>query len=71
MLNALRSYLFFGRQRVDLAFIDAVALWIAIVAMVVLFWRHDRWAGALMAPFLLWVSFASCLNFAVWRLNAA
>jgi hypothetical protein len=31
----------------------------------------DRWAGVLWAPYVLWVSFATGLNFAIWRLNAA
>ena len=39
-------------------------------AVVVLFWRVDRVAGTLMLPYLVWVGFASCLNFALWRLNA-
>jgi len=68
-LNALWSYLFFGLHRAGAAFLDIVALWLAILVVLVLFWRHDRWAGALLAPYLLWVIFASFLNLAVWRLN--
>lgn len=68
-LNALWSYLFFGLHRPDLALVDIVVLWIVILIVAVLFWRGDRLAGALMAPYLAWVGFASCLNFALWRLN--
>jgi len=68
-LNALWSYLFFGLHRADVAFFDIVALWFTILAVLVLFWREDRRAGALMTPYLVWVGFASCLNFALWRLN--
>jgi benzodiazapine receptor len=68
-LNALWSYLFFGRHRPDLAFLDIVALWGALLAVVVLFWRVDHGAGALMLPCLAWVGFAAFLNLALWRLN--
>ncbi len=69
VLNALWSYLFFGKHRPDLAFFDIVALWFAIVTVFILFGRVHRGAGALMIPYLLWVSFAAGLNFALWRMN--
>ncbi|MEW5978915.1 MAG: TspO/MBR family protein [Acidobacteriota bacterium] len=69
-LNALWSYLFFGLHRTDLAFFEIVVLWVMILVVGVLFWREDWRAGALMIPYWLWVGFASCLNFALWRLNA-
>lgn len=69
VLNALWSWLFFGLHRPGIAFVDIVALWLLILVVTVLFWRESRTAGALMLPYLAWVGFASCLNFAVWRLN--
>ena len=33
------------------------------------FWRADRVAGILWAPYLAWVSFATALNAAIWWLN--
>jgi len=69
VLNAVWSYLFFGLHRPDLAFVDIVALWAAILVVMILFWRVDWVAGGLMAPYLVWVGFASFLNFAIWRLN--
>jgi translocator protein len=68
-LNALWSYLFFGLNRPGLAFLDIVALWLAILATLVAFWRADPLAGLLLLPYLLWVSFATYLNFQFWRLN--
>ena len=68
-LNALWSYLFFGQHRPDIAFFDIVALWVAIVVVAALFWKVDHVAGGLMVPYVLWVSFASYLNFVLWRLN--
>ena len=69
VLNALWSYLFFGLHRPGVAFADIVALWVVILVVAVLFWRVDWRAGALIVPYLVWVSFATCLNFALWRLN--
>jgi benzodiazapine receptor len=69
VLNALWSYLFFGLHRPGVALIEIGALWVAILATVVLFWRENPRAGALMLPYLAWVGFASVLNFALWRLN--
>jgi translocator protein len=46
-----------------------VLLWVLIVATTVAFWRKHRLAGALLVPYLLWVSFAAALNFALWRMN--
>lgn len=71
ILNAVWSWLFFGLNNGAIAFADIVLLWIAIVTTLVLFWRVDRIAGVLLVPYLLWVSFALCLNFSVWRLNPA
>jgi tryptophan-rich sensory protein len=69
VLNALWSYLFFGLHRPDLALVDIVLLWGAILAVVILFGRVDRVAGALQLPYLAWVTFATALNGAVWWLN--
>ena len=65
-LNAAWSWLFFGLQRPDLAFLELVLLWLAIGATLILFWRVDRVAGALLVPYLRWVSFAGALNLAYY-----
>lgn len=69
-LNSLWSVLFFGLQNPGLAVIDIVLLLAAILATLIVFWKHSRWAGALLAPYLVWVSFATALNVAIWRMNA-
>lgn len=68
-VNALWSWLFFAWHRGPLAFVDIVLLWLLIVATLVSFWRVRPLAGALLIPYLLWVSFATALNFYVWQLN--
>lgn len=68
-LNAAWSWLFFGLQRTGAAMVDIVLLWLAIVATAIAFRQVRRLAAVLLLPYLLWVSFASALNFAIWRLN--
>lgn len=70
VLNGAWSWLFFGLQRPGLAFAEIVVLWLAILTTTVLFWRVKPLAGALLVPYLAWVSFAAALNLALWRLNA-
>ncbi|QDV33935.1 TspO/MBR family protein [Tautonia plasticadhaerens] len=70
VLNVAWSGLFFGLRRPDLALLEIAALWLAILATLVAFARVRPLAGWLMAPYLLWVTFATALNFALWRLNA-
>jgi benzodiazapine receptor len=67
--NAAWSWIFFGLHRSDLAFFEIAILWALILATLVAFWQHDTTAGLLLLPYLAWVSYASALNFAIWRLN--
>jgi benzodiazapine receptor len=69
VLNALWSWLFFGWRLGVPSVIDIVLLWVAIVATLLAFWRIRRLAGALLMPYLLWVSFAMALNVTIVRLN--
>jgi tryptophan-rich sensory protein len=68
-LNTLWSVLFFALHRPGLALIEISALWALLVHAQVRFWRADRTAGILWAPYLAWVSFATALNAAIWWLN--
>jgi translocator protein len=69
LLNALWSPLFFGLRSPGLGFADIALLWLVLVATVISFWEAHRLAGALMLPYLAWVSFAAVLNFSIWQLN--
>jgi len=70
LFNALWSPIFFGWRNPALALVDILLLWLALLATVLTFWRRSRVAGALLIPYLAWVSFATALNFALWRLNS-
>ena len=70
ILNVLWSCIFFGLEMPGFAFVEVLLLWAAIAATTVTFWQWSMVAGLLFVPYLAWVSFASVLNFAVWRLNS-
>jgi tryptophan-rich sensory protein len=67
--NALWTWLFFGWQQGLWSSVDIVLLWGLIVATVIAFWRVKPLAGALLIPYLAWVSFAAVLNVVIWRTN--
>lgn len=69
IFNALWSILFFGLKNPALAFAEIVVLLLLITATIVLFWRIHPLAGALLLPYLAWVSFATYLNYTIWQLN--
>ena len=69
LVNSLWSWLFFAWHLGALALVDILILWLLIVATIVYFWRTTVLAGALLVPYLLWVSFAAGLNYSVWQLN--
>ena len=64
------SPLFFVAKRPDWSLIEVVFLWASLVALAVGLWPISHLAGLLIAPYLLWVSFAAMLNRAIVRLNA-
>jgi translocator protein len=67
--NALWSPLFFGLHLPGLAFLDLLLLWLVLLGTVVAFWKARPLTGAMLLPYLGWVSFAGALNLALWRLN--
>ena len=68
-VNALWSWLFFAWHLGALAFVDILLLWVLVLATLVAFWRIRPLAGAMLVPYLLWISFAAALNLSVWQLN--
>ena len=69
-LNGAWSVGFFAGNSPLLGLIIIVPLWASILWTMVIFWHRDRFAGSVFLPYLAWVSFASALNFEIWRLNS-
>ena len=68
-LNVIWTPIFSGAQNLEVAFYYIIALWVSIVAYILVAWRVERWSAILMIPYLCWVSFASVLNYNYWQLN--
>ncbi|HOF88430.1 MAG TPA: tryptophan-rich sensory protein [Armatimonadota bacterium] len=71
ILNAGWSILFFGLRQVGFALVEILWLWLAILAALLAFWRVSPSAGALLLPYLLWVTYAATLNWGFWRIVRA
>jgi benzodiazapine receptor len=69
ILNAFWSFAFFGLHSPLFGGVIIVLLWLAILATVVVFFRRSLPAGILLLPYILWVSFAGMLNWAIFMLN--
>ena len=67
--NALWTWLFFAWRRGAWAFAEVLALLALVALTTVAFWRVRPVAGALLLPYLAWVTFASALTWSVWRRN--
>lgn len=68
-LNFIWSPIFFGRRQFLLAFAVLVLLWIFTIGMILSFYKISKPAGLLQIPYLLWLTFAGYLNFAIYLLN--
>lgn len=68
-LNVFWSACFFTWKSPGLALIEIALLWACILATILAFKPLNRYAAWLLVPYLCWVTFATALNFAIWRLN--
>jgi translocator protein len=69
IFNTLWSFLFFKFHSPFWALADIAVLWVLILLSLIKFWKINKAAGILLIPYLLWVSFASFLNYTIYRLN--
>ena len=63
------SPLFFKLKRPDFALVEVVFLWGSVLALCVGLRQFSVTASWLIVPYLVWVSFAACLNYMTVRLN--
>ena len=69
LFNMLWSVVFFGLHSPFLGVLIILILLALIIATAIRFYKLSETAGMLMIPYILWVSFASILNIAIWVLN--
>ena len=68
-VNALWSIFFFVLKWRFFAFLWILLLLVLVIIMIIRFYRKNKLSGLLQIPYLLWVAFATYLNFAIWLLN--
>ncbi|MCC7004438.1 tryptophan-rich sensory protein [Candidatus Nomurabacteria bacterium] len=69
VINILWSVMFFGLRSPLAGLIVIAVLWLSILLTIFSFYRISKLSAYLLVPYILWVSFASCLNYAIWTLN--
>lgn len=69
VINALWSIIFFVFKWRLLAFLWIILLIVAVVQMIRKFYEKNNLAGLLQIPYLIWITFAAYLNFAIYLLN--
>lgn len=68
-LNFLWSFLFFRWNLRGTALVDASILWTMVILNTYYFYRKSKLAGSLMIPYVIWVTYAVALNYAIWEMN--
>ena len=68
-LNFLWSLIFFYAQQPGWALADIILLWLMILLTIIWFGKVSIIPAWLMIPYICWVSFATILNFYIWKLN--
>lgn len=69
IFNASWPIIFFGLKNPALAFINIIIILAFIIILMIKFWKINKYSTYLLAPYLLWVSFAALLNYFIWHLN--
>jgi benzodiazapine receptor len=70
LFNILWSALFFGLRSPLAGLIDIAVLWIMITLTIFYTFKISKTAGLLLLPYIVWVTFATVLNFFIWQLNS-
>ena len=69
VVNFFWSLLFFNAAAYGFALLWLLLLLGLVIAMTLCFWKQDRLAALLQIPYILWLMFATYLNYGIWRLN--
>lgn len=70
ILNFCWSIIFFNQHQTGWAFIEIIVMWVCILLTIIQFSKLSYPAAWLLVPYILWVSFATVLNGAIWKLNS-
>ena len=68
-VNLAWTPVFFAEHEISLGLYVILALDVAVVVTIVLFWKVRKAAALMLVPYLAWILFASVLNYEFLRLN--
>jgi translocator protein len=68
-LNFFWSLIFFNQHQIGWALAEIIVLWIFILLTIFSFGKINKAAAWLLVPYISWVSFATILNYNIWKLN--
>lgn len=69
VLNFFWSFIFFRMHETGWALVEIIIMWNLILLTILAFARFSSLASWLMVPYISWVSFATILNYTIWKLN--
>ncbi len=69
VLNFFWSFIFFKQEQPGWALVEIIVLWVAILLTIFAFAKVNKTAAWLLVPYISWVSFATILNYTIWKLN--
>lgn len=69
VFNFFWSFIFFNQHAIGWALVEIIGMWLMILATIFAFANISKTAAWLLVPYISWVSFASILNYTIWKLN--
>ena len=69
-LNFFWSVIFFNQHQIGWALVEICVMWVCILLTILQFRKISLGAAALLIPYIIWVSFATLLTAAIWKLNS-
>ena len=69
IFNFFWSLIFFNLHAIGWALVEIVLLWLLIVWTMFAYDRVSKLSAWLLLPYIIWVTFATILNAAIWQLN--
>ncbi len=69
ILNFFWSFIFFDQHQIGWAVIEIIILWFFILLTIFAFGNISKLAAWLLVPYISWVSFATILNYTIWKIN--
>ena len=70
VLNFFWSFIFFNQHQIGWAVVEIITMWVFILLTIFAFAPISKIAAWLLVPYISWVSFATILNYTIWKLNS-